>query len=89
MSQYEIIKGFEAAKNLFPLPDLPLENMETGDAIMLMPELNMQEYQRWSNRLNKICKTKKLCRTDYKISRKDGKLYVIRVYVTITPSSQI
>lgn len=82
--KFEIIKAFDVRKSLIPIPDLPIEKMDTNDAILLEDDAvdTLKNQQLWRQRVAALCVRKKLNKTDYKVSKQKDKLYVVRVYVT-------
>ena len=86
--KYEIIKGFDANRHLFEIPDMPLQDMVIADAILLEdnPGTNIYRLQSmWRQRVTKLCGKKKLKASDFKVSKKGDQLYLVRVYESKIP----
>lgn len=79
--KYEIIKGLKIERQRMkePLPELPLIDMVSGDAIMIEENVKIPYtgiYQKWKDRLRRICERDNLSLDKFKIRKSGKNLYV-------------
>lgn len=75
----EIIKNFGVPVRNRKIPELPLDKMDVGDAIMVMDKkATANDSALWNSRIIPQCKRMKLNKADFCTHLNECKLYIVR-----------